>query len=470
MNVSMAAALFSVEATGGSQAPADAEAKREDFGIAVKDAAQKHGGKRTGAKDVGLRKDTKEIDVEPSKDAVEDDGSGGLPTPAELLGRLLGMTPAVAQVEQQASSPQACGEETAGDDAPDGALQERIVISTVADLANPSTGSGETSKRVALRVTGMETHFEPRLDGATLVEDAPSTPVEAAAVEKPAAAPKRAFADMLRRIGGQSTDTRAEGVPADAKVDASGIAADQAGGGHSEPEGGGEGTRREGQPSRAADRMHMANASSHGRAADAVVERVEPQAKGLSTGQIVSAQIAEHIVDAFASSSDAKGASEAPRSAAGTQQVLRMTAGGAALKTLSIQLEPQNLGRVDVAMRLVDGRLQVELAASEPSTAAALAGDRHGLRKILEHAGFALDDAAITIVSRDMGQGISTPAAGGTDGGGRASDGGSSFGRSSDGRSSGEERPSNGRRQQADHGDRGEPSARTKPQTGSVYL
>ncbi len=50
--------------------------------------------------------------------------------------------------------------------------------------------------------------------------------------------------------------------------------------------------------------------------------------------------------------------------------------GGGALKTLTIQLHPEHLGTVDVSMRLNEGRLTLELAASRSDTASMLLDDQ----------------------------------------------------------------------------------------------
>ncbi|MCB8838136.1 flagellar hook-length control protein FliK [Aurantimonas sp. VKM B-3413] len=108
---------------------------------------------------------------------------------------------------------------------------------------------------------------------------------------------------------------------------------------------------------------------------------------------------------------------------------LRLQAGGAALKTIQIQLQPESLGTVDVTMRMVGGALAVHLEASRPEAALALKDDTNGLKKLLNKAGFSVDDAAISISVRDPGNLRSNPGAnagagqadggaGGTSGGG----------------------------------------------------
>ncbi|WP_408628696.1 flagellar hook-length control protein FliK [Aurantimonas marina] len=80
---------------------------------------------------------------------------------------------------------------------------------------------------------------------------------------------------------------------------------------------------------------------------------------------------------------------------------LHLRAGGAALKTIQIQLQPEQLGKLDVTMRLVDGQLAVHLVASKAETALRLKDDAEGLKTLLSKAGFAVDDAAISIAVRD---------------------------------------------------------------------
>lgn len=83
------------------------------------------------------------------------------------------------------------------------------------------------------------------------------------------------------------------------------------------------------------------------------------------------------------------------------EERLRMQAGGAALKTIQIQLKPEALGKVDVTMKLIDGQLNVELVAQKPETALRLSEDSRELHNLLDRAGFKVDDAAITITARE---------------------------------------------------------------------
>ncbi len=82
-------------------------------------------------------------------------------------------------------------------------------------------------------------------------------------------------------------------------------------------------------------------------------------------------------------------------------QNLRLRAGGAALKTLQIQLQPVQMGTIDVTMKLVNGQLQLHLVASEAATAMQLKDDKATLHSLLSKSGFDVDDAAITVAARD---------------------------------------------------------------------
>ena len=79
----------------------------------------------------------------------------------------------------------------------------------------------------------------------------------------------------------------------------------------------------------------------------------------------------------------------------------RLRAGGAALKTIQIQLAPEKLGKVNVTLKLIGGNLAVHIEASEPETAHRLKDDSEGLKAILKSAGFDVDEAVITLGARD---------------------------------------------------------------------
>ena len=138
---------------------------------------------------------------------------------------------------------------------------------------------------------------------------------------------------------------------------------------------------------------------------------VESRSQGLDettsalTHQVASAvgtQLSTLVPSAGAPAGDVAAAS-APYAA--TSENVRLRAGGAALKTLQIQLQPENLGTLDITMKLIGGQLAIHLAASEASTALRLKDDAEGLKKLLTKSGFDVDDAAITVSTRDGGAG-----------------------------------------------------------------
>ncbi len=79
----------------------------------------------------------------------------------------------------------------------------------------------------------------------------------------------------------------------------------------------------------------------------------------------------------------------------------RLRAGGAALKTIQIQLAPENLGKVNVTLKLIGDNLTVHIEASEPETAHRLKDDGEGLKSLLKSAGFDVDEAVVTVGARD---------------------------------------------------------------------
>ncbi|MCE7026446.1 flagellar hook-length control protein FliK [Jiella avicenniae] len=79
----------------------------------------------------------------------------------------------------------------------------------------------------------------------------------------------------------------------------------------------------------------------------------------------------------------------------------RLRAGGAALKTIQIQLAPEKLGKVNVTLKLIGDNLAVHIEASEPETAHRLKDDGEGLKSLLKSAGFDVDEAIVTVGARD---------------------------------------------------------------------
>jgi chemotaxis protein MotD len=71
-----------------------------------------------------------------------------------------------------------------------------------------------------------------------------------------------------------------------------------------------------------------------------------------------------------------------------------------AVKVLHIQLQPVELGVLDVRMRMTDGGLEVQIEASRPETAALLKSDRDTLESVLRGAGHTLDMVTVSVAEK----------------------------------------------------------------------
>ncbi|MER0236600.1 flagellar hook-length control protein FliK [Fulvimarina sp. MAC8] len=119
-------------------------------------------------------------------------------------------------------------------------------------------------------------------------------------------------------------------------------------------------------------------------------------------------QIGSIIADNMPQTGNRQG--PAPQSAAtaqatyeGASERVRYQAGGAAMKTLQIQLQPAHFGKLDVLMKVVNGQMALELSVSEPETLMRLQDDREGLKAAMASAGFDLDEAQVTITLKENG-------------------------------------------------------------------
>ncbi|MBC8130572.1 MAG: flagellar hook-length control protein FliK, partial [Rhizobiaceae bacterium] len=374
----------------------------------------------------------KAIDEEVDETTMEDVAGDTRSPAADLLGQLFGagVASGVAPAATAGAKPQgevllpsagitASGfvQSAEGADMSEVVLEERVVVVSLMPGATEASEAGQARGKVSLDVLHMETHFEPRTDAVVLVEakaEISSVKAEASLAVVAAAVPpagvkpgaktgaqeepsklRLSFDEALARLG------RAETSPNE--VDAA-VSASEAG------------------DTRSGAAGDVGTASQRGVRADARAAKSESESEGVSAGSRAASsapvaasresagasdiglpiasmtdQVAGKIIDSLGATASAPRAG-APAS---SESVLRFTAGGAALKTLTIQLQPENLGVLDVTMRLVDGQLTLELAASEASTAKVLAEDREGLRKLLQHAGFTLEETSITIVSRE---------------------------------------------------------------------
>lgn len=388
-------------------------------------AARRAAARQTLSEGVETKNETPDADTREA-DATQD----GEP-PVRPLHSLLGLLNPAAE-PRPAAEPQADAEgEAEGDDTAMRALPNGAPD----DEAEPGLVTGEKGRGLRLDVLRMETHFEPRQDGMILMEPEAAAPGEGArpAADLPAGkaetGPARSDAAALLAGLGERTARSADGrarvagaeAPTASRTGAQ--AAAETGGGDDEDASAGVPMRFDEALAQLSGRGRTAgDGSAHdgargerrgekAREAASAATRpttdVAPADKSLATAALPAAgtaglglapQIADRMLEVLGEPATRPGSgSQTPAN----EPHLRMRAGGAALKTLTIQLKPEHLGTLDVSMRLTEGRLTVELAASRADTAVLLAEDRGALRQLLERAGFSLDDAAISVVAKD---------------------------------------------------------------------
>ncbi|EAU41778.1 possible flagellar hook length determination protein [Fulvimarina pelagi HTCC2506] len=121
-------------------------------------------------------------------------------------------------------------------------------------------------------------------------------------------------------------------------------------------------------------------------------------------GRQVGSIIAENLPQTGNRQGPAPQTASVPQAAyEGSSERVRYQAGGAAMKTLQIQLQPAHFGTLDVLMKVVNGQMTLDLSVSEPETLMRLQDDREGLKAAMASAGFDLDEAQVTITLRDSG-------------------------------------------------------------------
>lgn len=149
------------------------------------------------------------------------------------------------------------------------------------------------------------------------------------------------------------------------------------------------------------------------------------------------------------------------------------------LQVLKIQLQPENLGSVNVRIQLRADVIELHIDTSRAETAELLKRDREVLSTIMRAAGYSADDAQIKVTHTDPTMQMSVQAASGDASGSSMSSGGSQQGsaqsNSFNERSAGsQERDGGNRRQGHDHNGSGRDGEhRQAPRTGSgsgIYL
>lgn len=337
------------------------------------------------------------------------------------------------------------------------AAGEALGASKTANAAPAQTAGEQARARVDL--VSQRTDFEPATTAAG---------ASAVAAGKPGGAATTNIRQLLASVdmrAGNGATPDAEGGPAvdgeTGDVFATGEG-NETRRGRSEPKG-----------ERAAfDRNPRADNDGNRNAAAGVSPKVsETAATGMAAAG-ATPTIGRQVADAVTTS-----LTGAPLPTGDTAEAARvqMRAGGAALKTIQIQLQPEQLGKLDVTMRLIDGKLAIHIVASEADTALRIKDDAEGLNKLLTKAGFSVDEAAISIGVRDAGapRGGIANAQGQADG--QASTGQSQNGAARDGAASfggeGSARQGSGRPEQPMAGlPAEETGARRRELDPSVYL
>jgi flagellar hook-length control protein FliK len=470
--------LAPLDKDGPARASANPEADRgvlgDAFGRAVRDAEGKRSANsndRTSKADVEAPEpaanDAAPVDPEDADDAASEDKHD---LKADQLQALLGSLAAVTSAKAAAKLAKQVAKEHAKADG-----ETKLSLDRAGQkVAIAEEAQGKTKGGMKLDVLRMETHFEPHQDGMVLVEGKAGAKDEATPVvdAKSKGAAPGALSAALADI--------AKGRVGDGKSAAGDVAKGAADDGASPPmrfdealarlgrgasDGSGREAGRDGSAAAKSALSELADRRSAARSADAASGTVSIASPLPSSSPYnLAGQVAGPIMEALGDPAKAP-AQSAPAS---SDAHLRMRAGGGALKTLTIQLHPEHLGTVDVSMRLNEGRLTLELAASRSDTASMLLDDQASLRKLLEHAGFSLDDAAISVITRDNGQ-LQTADAGATSShqnehGGRPTGEGRPDGRAPSG---GSDDPSGRRRSASSNRDDAAPA---KSQAGSTYL
>lgn len=468
--------LAQLDKDGPARASANSEPDRgalgDAFGQAVRDAESKrsaNGNERAAKADAETPEPAASeaaVDGEDADDASDDKHD----VKADQLQALLGSLAAVSNAKTAAKLAKQVAKEHAKADG-----ETKLSLDRAAQkVAIAEEAQGATKGGMKLDVLRMETHFEPHQDGMVLVEgkaDAKAEPtpvVDAKTKDAAAGALAETLSDIAKgrvgdgkaAVGDAATATSDDGASLPMRFDE---ALARLGRGASD--GSGREAGRDGSAAARSALSELADRRSAARGVDAATSTASIASPLPSSSPYnLAGQVAGPIMEALGDPAKAP-AQSAPAS---SDAHLRMRAGGGALKTLTIQLHPEHLGTVDVSMRLNEGRLTLELAASRSDTASMLLDDQASLRKLLEHAGFSLDDAAISVITRDNGQ-VRTADTGATNSqqseqGGRPAGEGRPDGRAPSG---GSDDPSGRRRSAPSNRDDAAPA---KSQAGSTYL
>jgi chemotaxis protein MotD len=109
-------------------------------------------------------------------------------------------------------------------------------------------------------------------------------------------------------------------------------------------------------------------------------------------------QIADRIVTALEAATDVR-----PPSAPGVAG--QSSAAAAQLKVLHIELQPAELGTIEIQLSLREDALELRLDASRAETAALIGRDKDALAGLLRSAGYLIDAMTVQIAEPDRGAG-----------------------------------------------------------------
>ena len=366
-------------------------------------------------------KGIKERDGRSAKDAAPDAGGG---TPAEAVAATA--TTAAAAIFHAAPHAHASGPSAdptalhanasrqasealpaSPADMPNGAAMAALTgtaADTIADVAGARLFSHSVRR---IDVVSMRTDYRPETlgDQGTAVAGAEHGTAAASAAKSGWQGPTGPLRQIMAALGEAQPQTDADPSGGDGRRGA--------GSGRA-----GLSQRASGQAAEAAAKLSADGDKQQVRSADgAKGQQVTPAAAQLAPRPLLQ-QAVSAVLDAVNSSA----------LQAGQDGRLHLRAGGAGLKTVQIQLQPEQMGKLDVTMRLVGGQLSVHLLASNPDTALKLKEDSAGLRKLLEKAGFSIDDAAVTIAAKDPGAARQAPVQAQPGASGQPSAGGSTAG------------------------------------------
>lgn len=268
-----------------------------------------------------------------------------------------------------------------------GRNRREAVIATDLALAVSTARRAETAGRPGaagapdLAVTRRETHFSPVLTRAAAPAPAPAAALAAAPADRRGAATSP----------GQMEDgpTVPRPAPAGSRLLQEPVAA----------------VRGRAEQIMMAGRAAAVNA--RGQQAQTLAAQESKPARGIAAGTSDASPGAAFSATVPSGAGASAGTASAPSVAAPAGQpgaaAPAMPAAGGPVKVLHIQLQPAELGKLEVRMRLTDAGLEVHIRASRHETLALLKNDREALGKVLRGAGHPVDTVTVSFADKSGG-------------------------------------------------------------------